>query len=107
MGLREPELRSGWYLSLYPQAGEGGGSFQYSRPCKPAGGPPDPERSAIEAARQDRTKARRYCAANRLNRLGTLTYRGAGCHDPRQLRADVADFFRRLRAGVDTGPLPY
>jgi hypothetical protein len=83
MGLREPDLRSGWYLSLYPQAGEGGGSFRYSRPCKPAGGPPDPERSAIEAARQARTKVRRYCAANRLNRLGTLTYRGAGCHDPR------------------------
>jgi hypothetical protein len=40
---------------------------------------------------------RRYCAANRLNRLGTLTYAGAGCHDPLQVRADAADFFRKLR----------
>ena len=27
-------------------------------------------------------KVRRYCAANRLNRLGTLTYAGSGNHDP-------------------------
>jgi hypothetical protein len=40
---------------------------------------------------------RRYCAANRLNRLGTLTYRGSGNHDPIQLRVDVAAFFRSLR----------
>lgn len=50
---------------------------------------------------------RRYCAANRLNRLGTLTYRGAGEHDPRQARADVGVFFRRLRAGLGGDPLPY
>jgi len=29
--------------------------------------------------------------------LGTLTYRGAGCHDIDQLVGDVARFFRRLR----------
>lgn len=107
MGLREPEVRSGWYLSLYPQAGEGGGSFRYSRPVKPAGGPPDPQRSAIEAARQARTKVRRYCAANGLNRLGTLTYAGAGCHDPKELRAHVGSFFRTLRSDLGGKPLPY
>ena len=107
MGLREPEVRSGWYLSLYPLAGEGGGSFRYARPCKSSGGPPDPERSAIEAARQARTKVRRYCAANRLNRLGTLTYRGAGCHDPKELRTHVGGFFRTLRADLGGKPLPY
>jgi hypothetical protein len=32
-----------------------------------------------------------------LNRLGTLTYAGDGCHDPQRLRGDVAEFFRALR----------
>lgn len=50
---------------------------------------------------------RRYCAANRLNRLGTLTYRGEGCHDPKQLRADVAAFFKALRLALGGEPLPY
>lgn len=49
---------------------------------------------------------RRYCAANGLNRLGTLTYAPPGCHDPGTLRLDVAAFFRRLRAAV-VEPLPY
>ena len=47
--------------------------------------------------RRARGKVRRYCTANRLNRLGTLTYAGQGCHDAGQLRRDVARFFRRLR----------
>ena len=49
--------------------------------CRRAG-PPNAERAAEEAARRARAKIRRYAAANRLNRLGTLTYRGEGCHDP-------------------------
>jgi hypothetical protein len=50
---------------------------------------------------------RRYCAANRLNRLGTLTYRGEGCHDPRQARRDVGQFFRSLRQSRGGHPFPY
>lgn len=50
---------------------------------------------------------RRYCAANGLNRLGTLTYAGEGCHDPRQARSDVGAFFRRLRAELDGAAFPY
>ena len=50
---------------------------------------------------------RRYCAANGLNRLGTLTYAGQGCHDPRQVRADVGAFFRGLRDGLGGDPLAY
>lgn len=49
---------------------------------------------------------RRYCAANRLNRLGTLTYAGEGCHDPREVRRDVADFFRGMRRTLEE-PFPY
>lgn len=98
----------GWRLSLYPEAAEAGGSFCYSyQPDRQAGGVPDPQRSAQEAARRARGKVRRYCAANRLNRLGTLTYRGSGCHDPRKLRADVAEFIRELRQGLGGQALPY
>ena len=50
---------------------------------------------------------RRYCAHNRLNRFGTLTYRGSGCHDPAQLRLHVGQFWRDLRAAVGGRPLPY
>ena len=68
----------------------------------------DPERSLAEAARRARGKVRRYCAANRLNRLGTLTFRGAGCHDEQQLRVLVGRFFRRLREQANAGePMPY
>ena len=94
--------RSLWTLALYPEAGEAGGSVRVARPrprdCED--GPVDPERSAAEATRRARGQIRRYCAANRLNRLGTLTYRGEGCHDPYALRADVGLFFRALRTGL-------
>jgi hypothetical protein len=49
---------------------------------------------------------RRFCAANRLNRLGTLTYKEA-CFEPLGLRNDLARFFRRVRGGLGEGPLPY
>jgi hypothetical protein len=39
--------------------------------------------------------------------LGTLTYRGDGCHDPQQIRLDVAAFFRGLRSTLGGEPFPY
>ncbi|MCU1508898.1 MAG: hypothetical protein JWQ12_1163 [Glaciihabitans sp.] len=39
-----------------------------------------------EAGRRARGQLRRYCAANRINQLGTLTYRSEGCHDPAVVR---------------------
>ena len=100
--------RSHWRLSVYPEAGEAGGSVhsvgllqQTARGgYLPGGG------SAEVAHRRARGKLRRYCAANRLNRLGTLTYAGRGCHDPKRLRQDVARFFRRLRERTGRD-LPY
>jgi hypothetical protein len=96
-----------WALSLYPDAGEGGGCLSVPRRLRPSGGPPNVERAAEEAGRRARAKIRRYAAANRLNRLGTLTYRGAGCHEPRLLREHLASFFRELRVGLGAGRRPY
>jgi hypothetical protein len=94
-----PPGRGWWLLRLYPEAGEGGGSFfsgaaWFDGEPGPAAWPAD---SRDVAVRRARAHVRRYCAANRLNRLGTLTYRGEGLHDPVALRADVGGFFRGLR----------
>ncbi len=100
-----------WSLSLYPSAGEAGGSFQptYRRPAVVVRGATarDPDRARAEAARRARTKVRRYCAANGLTRLGTLTYGPPRCTDSRELRGHVAAFFRDLRALLGGRPLPY
>jgi hypothetical protein len=90
-----------WSFSLYPEAGEGGGSLSVRRPLVAVSDrPPNVTRAREEAARRARSKIRRYGSANRLNRLGTLTYRGEGCDDPLRLRADLAGFFRGLREGL-------
>lgn len=101
----------GWGFSLYPQAAEGGGcfrsSYQPERSYVPRGRAGDPARAAAEAGRRARGRVRRYCAANGLNRLGTLTYGPPRCTDPAQVRSDVAEFFRGLRAGLGGEPFPY
>lgn len=99
----------GWSLTLVPGAREAGGVFGRLDGKREAssGGSPDPARSAAEAARRARSKTRRYCAANRLNRLGTLTYDGVGCHDPRQVKTDVAGFWRALRELLGGEPFAY
>jgi hypothetical protein len=102
------EVESRWLLNLYPDAAEAGGCLL--SPARPWWGrnpaEPDPDRSASEADRRARGAIRRYGAANRLNRLGTLTYRGEGCHDPGQFRSDLRGFFRRLHGTVGE-PYPY
>ena len=101
-------MQARWTFSLYPQAAEGGGCFVPPSVANGArDGQPDPVRSQEEAGRRARSKLRRYCAANRLNRLGTLTYAGEGCFDQRQLRSDIAGFFRALRSELGGEPLPY
>jgi hypothetical protein len=104
-------LTAGWSFTLYPDAGEGGGSFAASTRRTPEyvsrGCAQNPERAAEEAGRRARATLRRYCSANRLNRLGTLTFRGEGCHDPARLRVLLGDFFRSLRTSLGGAPLPY
>lgn len=102
---------AGWSLTLYPTAGEAGGCFSPSlRPPRAwvaPGSAADPARARAEAARRAKKKVRLFCTHNRLNRLGTLTYAGAGCHDPAQLREDVGSFFRALRDDLGRGSFPY
>jgi hypothetical protein len=100
---------SGWHLRLYQEAAEASGAFRYARRQRaPSVGPAEnPERSRAEAARRAHGRVRRYCAANGLNRLGTLTYAGNGCHDPAQVREDVGRFIRVLRREVGNGSFPY
>ena len=90
-----------WTFVLYPDAAEGGGSFRSAARSSGGGYSVEPAAdSRPDAERRARGKVRRYCAANRLNRLGTLTYAGAGCHDPAQFREDLAGFFKRLRGST-------
>lgn len=99
----------GWSLKVYAGAGEAGGAWVggSGRGGVSPVGEVDPDRSAVEAARRARGKLRRYCTANRLNRLGTLTYAGAGNHDPVLLREHLGVFFRRLRKASGDRPFPY
>lgn len=78
-----------WSFTLYPGAAEGGGSFRATSREGSAGDSPapDPRRSAADAVRRAKANVRRYCADNRLNRLGTLTYGPPYCTDPRELRS--------------------
>ena len=100
-----------WSLNLYQDAAEAGGCFvpslRRARGSGPLGPSTDPDRSAREGGRRARAELRRYCVTNRLNRLGTLTYAGEGCHDPRQVPKDVGDFFRGLRTSLGGDPFPY
>jgi hypothetical protein len=61
-------------------------------------------KAAASARARARTKVRRYCKANRLDRLFTLTYE-RGETDPDVVAQDVRRFFIALRA--TTGRLPY
>lgn len=104
-------VRRGWSLSLYRMSGEAGGAWVSGEASVqlyvPAGEAEDPERAADEAARRAQGKIRRYCTANGLNRLGTLTYAGDGNHDPLLLREHMGEFFRSLRASLGGNAFPY
>lgn len=96
-------FHSGWRLNLYPQAGEASGSFYSANRKAPSNSfapATDKTRAKEEAARRARGMIRRYCAHNSLNRFGTLTFRGEGCHDPRELRIYVGEFFKQLRQAL-------
>jgi hypothetical protein len=97
-----------WGVSLYPEAGEAIAAFHSAgRPGRVGSGDDDEGVAQRVAARRARTGVRRYCAANRLNRLGTLTYGPPFCRDPKVLREHVGRFFRTLRRERGGGRFPY
>lgn len=105
-------VQGSWLLQLCADAGEAGGSFRSARPplprlWVPPGEAHDPERSLVENNRRRRREMRRYCAANRLNRLGTLTYAGDGVRDWDRAVRDIGVFFRALRDALGGTPLAY
>jgi len=118
-----------WRIAAYPAAGESvvtcgsggktaGVSGLWRCPCSALGQPADifckrcgefrsgstPEENARRAHSRARAEVRRYCAANQLTRLWTLTYEH-GTFDRRRVVRDVEAFCRRLRARF--GELPY
>lgn len=100
-----------WVLNLYPTAYEAGGTFISSKSANQnrgiKGEAVDPVRAADEASRRASSKIRRYAAANLLNRLGTLTYKGEGCHDQRLARAHISEFFTSLKKLTGGKNFPY
>ena len=101
---------AGWRVGLYPDAAEAIAVFRSGVPVGGGGwggADADPEASRRVAERRAKTKVRRYCAANRLNRLGTLTFADPGCPEPWLLREHVGCFFRALRRGLGGEPFPY
>jgi hypothetical protein len=108
--LRQP-IQGEWRLRLNKDASEAGGSFLraprivFSQNRGVRGMAADPDRAAAMAARRAGSRLRRYVVANRLNRLGTLTYAEA-CFDERQVRRDVGDFFRKVKSEINK-PFPY
>ncbi len=98
---------AGWSLRLFPEAGEAVAIFQSAGRPGRLGSGGDPDESARVATRRARTRVRRYCAANGLNRLATLTYASPFCTDPQVLREHVGVFFRSLRRELGGDAFPY
>jgi hypothetical protein len=114
---------AGWRVGLYPDAAEAVAVFcgrgargvgvglrdcpQLTEAEREARWSAARAASGQVAVRRARTRVRRYCAANRLNRLGTLTYGPPFCRDPQLLRDHVGKFFRRLRVKLVVDRLPY
>lgn len=109
----EQRLATPWVVKLSPDALEASLYFEYQyRPRSRGAGAyseqPEEvrqERSKANAARRASGRLRRYAVANRLNRLGTLTY-AVSCTDPWQVSKDVGRFFKDLRREVGR-PFPY
>lgn len=92
---------------LYPTAGEASLALVPRQRCESSGGrnhPPDVEANRARAASRARSRVRRYCVANKVRFMWTLTFNGAQIDRPSNRAVAVAAgvaFVRRLReAGV-------
>lgn len=88
-----------WQATCYPGAKEAVITLQPIEPLPkiPSGKPVDHERAEREASRRAKTKCRRLCVANGLDRLWTLTYETEP-ESEAEVLADVARFMRKMRA---------
>jgi hypothetical protein len=94
------ESQAGWSASAYPECGEAVISFAASYQSPEYGGTGtygDPEVNRLRAERRARTMVRRYCVANKIDRLVTLTFRPPFCTDAKELIEHRKRFIRRLR----------
>lgn len=97
----------GWKVTAYPDAGEAVLSFLNGRrKAERVEGCGDPQANRDRAERRARTMVRRFCAANGIDRLASLTFAPPFCTDPHELRCHMSRFFRRTRAALDR-PFPY
>jgi len=107
-----------WGGKFYPQTGELVGWQRRPQDRDGSSLRPDPEaegesqegrqedQRSDRSLRRARSAIRRYCQANRLDTLWTLTYAKEGGEWDRDLvQRQVAMFFRRMR--LRYGPLPY
>jgi hypothetical protein len=86
---------SGFSVTCYPGAGEASIVRVCAGRRQMRTKPKDPERSERESRRRAASKARRYCAGNRLDRIWTFTY----AEEPSlvdQVWVDVEDLRRRI-----------
>lgn len=99
---------AGWSVTAYPDAGEAvfffRGAWQPTPSGQSTGG--DPAANRLRAERRAQTKVRRYCAANGIDRLATLTFAPPFCTDAKELRGHVSRFIRRMRCARG-GKFPY
>jgi hypothetical protein len=112
-----------WSVNLYPECGEVTVQLRAQAPRRDALSPccaraeqegrectehddiePDEGASRRSACNRAKVRVRRYCVSNRLNRLVTLTYAGAGCYDADQVAKDVHAFMVRLRSEMKLAP---
>jgi hypothetical protein len=97
-----------WRGRVYPQVGEAVAVLRSDGIPQKKGGHCTPEENRRRAARRAKTQVRRYCVANRLRRLVTLTYGPPFCTSHDQVVRDVGDFIRKLRRVLGLkGPIPY
>jgi hypothetical protein len=93
----------GWSVSAFPECGEAVISFAESYQSPEDGGfgsYGDSEGNRLRAERRARKMVRRYCTANAIDRLVTVTFAPPFCTDPRELTEHRKRFVRRLRCSL-------
>lgn len=93
--------RGRWRVKLFPDAAEAVVTRRRADGPRDSFAPYPAEAATFDSAgARAKRQVRRYCAANRLAYLWSLTYAGEGTRDHALVRGHVRGFFRRLRMVV-------